>query len=103
MKPMLAATLMFALGVWAQAPARRSPAPAAVRYALGADASLLDNDAYLAPYPALSSFVKAHPDVARDPGFYLDRFRRRPAPDTTTQMMDIWREVLQGAAVFGGF
>ena len=51
--------------------------PPGLRYALAADSTLLANEQYLAPYPALAGFLKAHPEVARDPRFYLDQFRRR--------------------------
>lgn len=79
--------------------------PPALRNALGADASLLGNEIYLAPYPALVSFLKTHPEVARDPGFYLERFqhRQRLPIDRSTQIIEIWRDVLAGAAAFAGF
>ena len=38
---------------------------------LGLDPSLLSNQSYLAPYPALLSFLSAHPEVARNPSFYI--------------------------------
>lgn len=126
MKLRLAAALLFALGVWAQAPVPGIPAvtgvevqdaemtknqlsqlleryPPGLRYALAADSTLLSNEQYLAPYPALAGFLKTHPEVARDSGFYLDHFRRRTPPDRSTQIIDIWRDVLQGIALFAGF
>lgn len=36
------------------------------------DPTLMSNDAYLAPYPSLAAFFKQHPEVARDPGYFLD-------------------------------
>ena len=77
--------------------------PPALRGALAADPSLLGNDTYLAPYPALVSFLKIHPEVSRDTGFYLERFRHRPLPDRPMRVIDIWRDVLQAIAIFGGF
>lgn len=38
---------------------------------LNLDPALLQNAAYLAPYPELSTFVQAHPEVLRQPRFYL--------------------------------
>ncbi len=35
------------------------------------DPSLLSNADYLAPYPVLAQFLAQHPEVARDPGFFL--------------------------------
>ena len=63
-----------ALGVspgWAQAGAQH-PAIVTVEHwdaqrtrgVLALDASLLGNETYLAPYPALVSFLNAHPEIA---------------------------------------
>jgi hypothetical protein len=45
--------------------------PPALRGVLGLDPSLLSNQAYLAPYPALLSFLNAHPEIAHNPAFYV--------------------------------
>ena len=45
--------------------------PPALHSVLAIDPTLLGNESYLAPYPALVSFLNAHPEVARNPGFYL--------------------------------
>jgi hypothetical protein len=37
------------------------------------DPSLLSDQRYLAPYPALASFLAQHPEVAHNPGYFLDR------------------------------
>jgi hypothetical protein len=78
--------------------------PPALRGVLALDPSLLANGTYLAPYPALVSFLSAHPEVARNPAFYVgeipaSRFNRDP----NSQVFDIWRQVLDGVAVFTGF
>jgi hypothetical protein len=48
---------------------------------LAVDPTLLDNEAYLQPYPQLLTFLAQHPDVAHNPGFYfesqLQQFNRR--------------------------
>lgn len=36
------------------------------------DPSLLQNPAYLAPYPEVASFLEAHPEVLRQPQFYFE-------------------------------
>ncbi len=75
--------------------------PPALRGVLGLDASLLSNQVYLAPYPALLSFLNAHPEIARNPSFYVagngpfDRIR-----DHDTQILDLWTGVLAGLAGF---
>jgi len=76
--------------------------PPTLRGVLALDPSLLDNEAYLTPYPALVSFLKAHPEIARNPPFYLGdapRFRQ----DAGTQVLDLWKEVLNNLAIFAGF
>src|SRR5438105_10346262 len=45
--------------------------PPTLRGVLALDPSLLTDQSYLAPYPALVSFLHAHPEIARNPSFYL--------------------------------
>src|SRR5687768_9058376 len=51
---------------------RESPSELATILAL--DPTLLSNDAFLAGYPELSRFVGEHPEVRRNPRFYLAEF-----------------------------
>src|SRR5262245_40841538 len=44
--------------------------PPAVARVLKLDPSLLNNDAYLAPYPILVAYLAQHPDIRRNPSFY---------------------------------
>jgi len=76
--------------------------PPELRGILALDPSLLLNQSYLGPYPALVSFLKAHPEVARNPVYYVGqgpRFRQ----DHATQVIEIWRDVLNGVGIFAGF
>jgi hypothetical protein len=75
--------------------------PPSLRHVLALDPALLDNQAYLAPYPALVSFLSAHPEIARNPSYYVleDLGNRIPS----TPGMDMWRQVLDGLGAFGGF
>jgi len=53
--------------------------PPSVRRVLALDPSLLSDPSYLAPYPAITSFLAAHPDVIRNPTYYIgppEDFRR---------------------------
>jgi hypothetical protein len=78
--------------------------PPALRGVLALDPSLLGNPTYLAPYPALVSFLSAHPEVARDPTFFIGEGWRRGYPqDRNSQTLEIWKDVLGGLAAFGGF
>lgn len=78
--------------------------PPSLREILALDPSLLANPTYLAPYPALSSFLTAHPEIARNPSFY---FGEPPAPraprDRNSQALDLWKQALNNLAVFAGF
>ncbi|MFN7994622.1 MAG: hypothetical protein U0Q18_13530 [Bryobacteraceae bacterium] len=78
--------------------------PPSLRGVLALDPGLLENRSYLAPYPALLSFLNSHPEVARNPSFYLGEPNfPRPQPDAAARVFDIWRDVLAGIAAFGGF
>jgi hypothetical protein len=46
--------------------------PPALGKMLKLDPGLMNNQAYLAPYPAVWTFIQQHPEIPRDPGFYLD-------------------------------
>ena len=47
--------------------------PPSLGRVLKLDPTLMTNQAYLAPYPALSGFLAQHPDVAHNPGYFLER------------------------------
>ncbi|OFW11665.1 MAG: hypothetical protein A3H96_03100 [Acidobacteria bacterium RIFCSPLOWO2_02_FULL_67_36] len=47
--------------------------PPSLGRVLKLDPSLLSNDAYLATYPALAAFLAQHPEVAHNPGYFLER------------------------------
>ena len=74
--------------------------PPALRNVLALDPSLLSNQSYLTPYPALASFLAAHPDIARNPAFYINANNARPRGEL---MLDFWRDVAAGIAVVIGF
>ena len=78
--------------------------PPALRNVLAADPSLASDQSYLAPYPALVSFLNTHPDIARNPAFYFgEGAAPRTRLDAGTQILDMWRQVLDGLGVFAGF
>jgi hypothetical protein len=47
--------------------------PPSLGRVLKLDPSLLGNDAYLAPYPALLAFVRDHPEIERNVPYYFER------------------------------
>lgn len=75
--------------------------PPALRRVLALDPSLLSNPAYLAPYPALSAFFNTHPDVLRDPAYYVGR-PDGPERDITGTAR-VWEEMVTDVSVFAGF
>jgi hypothetical protein len=78
--------------------------PPALHGVLALDPNLLGNQTYLAPYPALQSFLSAHPEIARNPSFYLDEGAGpHGRQDPGSRSFEIWREVVSGIAVFAGF
>jgi len=76
--------------------------PPSLRNILALDPGLLSSQSYLASYPSLISFLNAHPEVARNPSFYLgeDSPRRQ---DHATQVLEMWKDTLAGLAALAGF
>jgi hypothetical protein len=68
--------------------------PPSLGRVLKLDPTLLTNDAYLAPYPALVAFLTQHPEVRRTPGYFLEQinvgygYYRTPAQDAWNGMME---------------
>ena len=77
--------------------------PPALGRVLKLDPSLLGNPGYLAPYPALASFLTAHPEVAHDPGFFLAAIHGPDGSYRATEgnsAMDMWRTMFDAFSVF---
>lgn len=77
--------------------------PPSVRNVLALDPGLLTNQSYLAPYPALVSFLNSHPDVVRNPSYYIGDPERGRSEDPAAYTREMWRDVFQAIAVFAGF
>lgn len=79
--------------------------PPAVGRVLRTDPSLLGNDSYLAPYPALAAFLKQHPEIRNSPGFFFEHigpmeFWSPSQPETReTMAIRIWRDIFDFIAV----
>ena len=72
--------------------------PPAVGEVLQRDPSLLNRQDYLAPYPALVAFLAQHPEVARNPSYFLgqyDYYERGPRE----RAVDVFGNLLQGIVV----
>ena len=68
------------------------------------DPTLMNNNGYLASYPNVGAFLSQHPDVARNPGFYLERYDPNysfPEPsDPKREVVRMWRDVLEFLGAF---
>lgn len=76
--------------------------PATVGRVIALDPTLLQNPAYLEPYPELVAFLQQHPEVARNGADYLMTFRPSyyQEPDRPTQVIRLWQSLFQGVAIF---
>jgi hypothetical protein len=78
--------------------------PPSVGQVLRLDPSLMSLDSYLQVYPSLATFLKQHPEVRSNPGFYLQRVQSElwnPRTPVTreSEAIRIWRDLLSGAAL----
>jgi len=68
------------------------------------DPTMLTSEQYLSQYPGLQQFVAAHPEIARNPAFFLESVRvsndfGRTA-DPQTRVFDMWRNLVESVSVF---
>jgi len=80
--------------------------PPALGRVLKLDPSLMANAAYLSPYPALAAFLQSHPEIAHDPGYFLEfvSFEAPASPADPTQRqferaIQLWQNALTGLMV----
>jgi hypothetical protein len=76
--------------------------PPELRNVLSIDPTLLSNQAYLAPYPALVSFLNEHPEIARNPSFYLGP-AFNPEEEMRSQYLGGWHAAVSDLATLLGF
>jgi hypothetical protein len=74
--------------------------PPSLAQVLRLDASLLTSQAYLAPYPTLAAFLAQHPDVARNPSFFIGETRIAGLESTHAQTMRGMSEMSVTFSVF---
>lgn len=72
------------------------------------DPSLMRNQAYLAPYPALASYLQQHPEVVQNPGYYLEHvnyemWNPSPPDDAGARAYRAFTDVMQGLAIVFAF
>lgn len=84
--------------------------PPSLAYVLKLDPTLLNNPAYLAPYPVLQQFLAKHPEIVRAPKYYFDEYTVRDSNqgyyDNRTndqRAIDMWRSNIEGFTFLLGF
>lgn len=81
--------------------------PPALGRVLRLDPTLMVNQAYLASYPAVASFVQQNPDIPRNPSYYLERYEgnynyNTPA-DPRAESLRMWNDALSFLGAFAVF
>lgn len=74
--------------------------PPTLRGVFQLDNRLLEDQTYLAAYPALAEFLRTHPEVQRNPVFFVGSPDR---PRDRATGIDVWRDIGQGLEVLLGF
>jgi len=79
--------------------------PRNVGRVLRMDPTLFNDPAYLAGYPAVAQFVSQYPEIARNPEYYLEGYgtsyyEPMQNRDPAVQAIDIFRNFIEGIAVF---
>ena len=80
--------------------------PPSLGRVLKLDPSLLQSAEYLAPYPALAAFLAQHPEVARNPSFFLSdvRIGADDAPaDPRSRSLEVFRSLMDTITAFSVF
>ena len=94
--------------------------PPALGVVLKSDPSLLSNTGYLATYPALAKYLSEHPEIARNPSYFLEHVEtvqlvdyrygdRRPAEPMTAEQLikrdaiNMWENTMSGFLFLLGF
>ena len=68
------------------------------------DPTLLVNADYLAPYPELAAFLAAHPEVARNPAYFVGTmYESAWERDPHQAALRMWENVLQGVFILSMF
>jgi hypothetical protein len=75
--------------------------PPAVGEVLGRDPSLITRADYLEPYPVLWAFLQKHPEIARNPSYFLGEFQYyEPRPQDRS--LEMFQVILAGTGVAAG-
>lgn len=81
--------------------------PPSVGRVLRNDPSLMGNEPYMGTYPALSAFIKQHPEIRTNPGFFLEQVGSHefwtPSPPATKeeQAIRMWERMFDTLSIVG--
>ena len=75
--------------------------PTGVAHIVRLDPTLLGNDVYIGPYPGLVEFLKQHPEVRRNPEYFLQGVQVLTSPPRSvrTQAQSMWMDMMVGLFV----
>ena len=108
---------MLAAGLLAAQPARKTPEtlpmdaqqtrgelgdmlrryPPSVAKVLAIDPGLFANESFLEPYPELKAYLASHPEIVRNPSFFVPENEDRRRDDPTAEM---WRQTMENLTAF---
>src|SRR5215813_7527763 len=74
--------------------------PPSLRQVLALDPTLMLNAGYMAPYPRLAAYLAQHPEIPRNPSYFLGEARFTPQEYNRRQTVDAIQETLAGLGVF---
>jgi len=79
--------------------------PPSVADVLRLDPSMLANQDYLSTYPALAAFLAQHPEIVKNPAFFVGTDHGRSWSDDApeTAVINIWRNLVDGIQMFAVF
>jgi len=77
--------------------------PPAVGRVLKLDPSLMTNQAYMAPYPLLTSYIAQHPDITHNPSYFLENVSSPNYFDPKWRQRQEFYGMLAGVAGFVAF
>lgn len=77
--------------------------PPAVARVFKLDPTLMRSPDYLAPYPLLAAFLTEHPEVAHNPGYFLENVNNQTYNDPRRRDREDMLGVLAGIGVFLAF
>jgi hypothetical protein len=77
--------------------------PPSLPRVLKLDPTLLTDQTYLQPYPALATFLAQHPEVAHNPAYFLSNYNFNEGNynrfDPQQRAIEVWRSAIEGFTI----